>query len=354
MDPISAVGSIISVLSFAGSFFNARRVFRGSGPVLLDSSQLTKWEPPLLVKLFAPQLVPQLKSLYEVVLSGSNDVLDCFRSSYCFDCNMVAVAGAIIAQIAMTSLTLPFLSQTHWVSRAFFITSVVSGCLAVYFAVMTQKTVAMLYTARETRAWLAGPLPDEILRAVHQSESMLDRNPSTELEQVFTEPEQVENVRRMLTTRNPSVYAVLVMGIPAFMLNLSLGTLLVGLGVYLGFIWTRHLDTQSGPNDSRNVFVFYIVGIFTMIATYFIPNALKDRETEQQGVRKRILQKLEKVENGHQNIPGLDRQEVLNEHNQRLTHALEASVRSQEALLNTVQDLLRHLDMSNNQQNERN
>jgi hypothetical protein len=264
----------------------------------------------------------------------------------------IELQGAIIAQIAMTSLTLPFLSLTHWIARAFFIISVVSGCLAVYFAVMTQKTVAMLYTAREARAWLAGPLPNSFLRAIRQYEPMLDQRSSTELEQAFTEPEQVEKIKCVLTTRNPSVYAVLVMGIPAFMLNVSLGTLLVGLGVYLGFIWTRHLDTQAGPNDSRNVFVFYIVGIFTMIATYFIPNALKDGETEQQGVRKRILQKLEEVKSGHQNDPEPDRQEVLNEHNQRLTLALEASVRAQEDLLRTIQDLLRQLDTSNSQQNE--
>ena len=251
----------------------------------------------------------------------------------------------------MTSLTLPFLSQTHWIARASFIISVVSGCLAVYFAVMTQKTVATLYTARETRAWLAGPLPNYFLRAVRNFEPELDRLLSTETEHAFTEPEHVERIRRMLTTKNPSVYAVLVMGIPAFMLNLSLGMLLIGLGVYLAFIWTRRLDTQAGPNDSRNVFVFYIIGIFTMIATYFIPNALKDGETEQQGVRKRILQKLEKVKSGHQNSPEPDRHEVLNE---RLTHGLEASIQSQEALLRIIHDLLRKLDASNNHQDEGN
>jgi hypothetical protein len=233
-----------------------------------------------------------------------------------------------------------------------FIVSVVSGSLAVYFAVMTQKRVAMLYTARETRAWLEGPLPARVLRVVNHMEYLLGTNSFTEPEQAFTEPEQVEEFRRVLSTRHPSVYAVLVMGIPAFMLNVSLGTLLAGLGVYLGFIWTRELDTQAGPNDSRNVFVFYIVGIFTIIATYFIPNALKDGETKKQAVRKRFLQKLEKIDSRPQNGPD-DRETVLKEDNQRLTHALEALVRSQQELLHSIEDLLKQHN-ANNEQNQEN
>jgi hypothetical protein len=100
LDPISLVGASISFLSSAVSVINAisniiRDSFLGSGPVLLDSRRPEKWEPSLLVKLFAPQLVPQLKSLFEVVLSGSDNVLECFRSSYSFDCNMVAVAVSV-------------------------------------------------------------------------------------------------------------------------------------------------------------------------------------------------------------------------------------------------------------------
>src|SRR6266480_5044184 len=255
--------------------------------------------------------------------------------------------GAIIGQVAMTSLTLPFLSQIHWIARAFFIVSVISGCLAVYFAVMTQKTVAMLYTARETRAWLSGPLLNSSLRIIRNCEPILDQYLSTEPEQPLTGLEHMENMRRALVTRNPSIYAVMVMGIPAFILNVSLGALLAGLGAYLGSIWMRQLDTQAGPNDSRNVFIFYIVGMFTMIATYFIPIALKDDETKQQGVRKRILPKLDRLKSRHQSISESDRQKVLNEHNQRLTSALEESVRSQEALLGTIKDLLRHFNTSN-------
>ena len=36
--------------------------------------------------------------------------------------------------------------------------------------------------------------------------------------------------------------------------------LLLALAVYQGFIWTKSLDTVAGNNDSRNVFIAYIVG----------------------------------------------------------------------------------------------
>jgi hypothetical protein len=37
--------------------------------------------------------------------------------------------------------------------------------------------------------------------------------------------------------------------------------LLIALAIYFGFTWTRELDTNAGRNDSRNVFITYIVGL---------------------------------------------------------------------------------------------
>ena len=41
-----------------------------------------------------------------------------FKDSYTPALNMVGVAGAIIAQIALTALSLPNLDDTHWTARA--------------------------------------------------------------------------------------------------------------------------------------------------------------------------------------------------------------------------------------------
>jgi hypothetical protein len=93
IDPISVVGTGISFIAYVIAAINiAPGFFRSSGPVLLLSKEQEKWEPSYFLKLCAPQLVLQLKSLFEIVLCGSDEVLECFRTSYSLDCSMVAVA----------------------------------------------------------------------------------------------------------------------------------------------------------------------------------------------------------------------------------------------------------------------
>ncbi|RDW71662.1 hypothetical protein BP5796_07696 [Coleophoma crateriformis] len=216
---------------------------------------------------------------------------------------MVAVAGAIIAQIAMTSLTLPYLSQTHWISRAFFILSVISGCLSVFFCVATQKIISTQYTPHEIRHWLTAPIPRRFLNSlerlneflVQSSERRGDRNFQGDLAS-YLESGQIQTLKAALMTKTPSILSVAVLSAPGFMLDISLSTLLLALGIYLGFIWTRNLDTNAGLHDSRNVFIFYIVGVLSMIAIYSVPNALKDSEERHQKVRKEVIDALDQIE----------------------------------------------------------
>lgn len=59
----------------------------------------------------------------------------------------------------------------------------------------------------------------------------------------------------------PSVSAVITISVPQMLLSASLFALLTGFGIYLGFIWTRNLDTNASGNDSRNVMVVYVVAL---------------------------------------------------------------------------------------------
>ena len=40
----------------------------------------------------------------------------------------------------------------------------------------------------------------------------------------------------------------------------SIFTFVLGLTIYQGFTWTRALDPSAGKNDSRNVFITFVVG----------------------------------------------------------------------------------------------
>jgi hypothetical protein len=59
----------------------------------------------------------------------------------------------------------------------------------------------------------------------------------------------------------PSVASVVTLSAPQGLLSASLGSLLIGLGVYLGSTWIRNLDDLAGSNDSKRVFIMYIVGL---------------------------------------------------------------------------------------------
>ena len=70
---------------------------------------------------------------------GGLDQAIAFKDSYTPTFSMVGVAGAIIAQIALTALTLPNLDDTHWTARASFVIGLVAGSLAVFCCCVLQS-----------------------------------------------------------------------------------------------------------------------------------------------------------------------------------------------------------------------
>lgn len=56
--------------------------------------------------------------------------------------------AAIVAQIAITGLSLNFLSQTHWVARTCFVLSLTFALMAVYYSTTQQRTLGRLLKAK--------------------------------------------------------------------------------------------------------------------------------------------------------------------------------------------------------------
>ena len=75
-----------------------------------------------------------------------------------------------------------------------------------------------------------------------------------------------------------SLFSAQMLAIPSVSINISLTSFLTGLAVYLAFLWTRNLDSDAGPSDSRNVFVIFMVFVFVYGLFYWFPNLLKSRE----------------------------------------------------------------------------
>ena len=136
--------------------------------------------------------------------------------------------GAILSQVTITALSLQDLSSTHWVARALFLFALVSACLSVFCACIIQGTIGKLYDPESIKNWLRLP-PSSSTRKVHDPDGV-------------------------------SLAAVFILSAPLTLVSYSLFSFLIGLAVYHGFVWTRHLDKRAGAGDSRNVFITYMAG----------------------------------------------------------------------------------------------
>lgn len=176
--------------------------------------------------------------------------------------------GAIIAQVAITALSLPRLSSTHWVARSLFLLAVIAGCLSVYFCCAVRRTIGALYHPKLIRDWLILPPGKE---------------------------------QHSKSTRKASLAAILIISAPYNLMELSIISLLTGLAVYQGFTWTRSLDTEAGHSDSRDVFITYLVGCGICVSSYFITRYFKTLE-DHLFVRKNTVGSPPSIAPGH--IPG--------------------------------------------------
>jgi hypothetical protein len=77
----------------------------------------------------------------------------------------------------------------------------------------------------------------------------------------------------------PSVASVITISAPQILLSASLLALLLALGMYFGFIWTRHLDIDAGTEGSRNVLIFYLITLTLCFAVYSVSRLIQDDDT---------------------------------------------------------------------------
>jgi hypothetical protein len=68
----------------------------------------------------------------------------------------------------------------------------------------------------------------------------------------------------------PSATSVITISAPQMLLSASLFALLIGFGIYLGFTWTKNLDLDAGSNDSKNIFITYIVTLGVCLIVYSV------------------------------------------------------------------------------------
>lgn len=61
---------------------------------------------------------------------------------------------------------------------------------------------------------------------------------------------------------------VITISAPQMLLSTGLISLVLGIGIYLGFVWTQDLDIEYGRNGSRYVWIVYLIGTLVCVIVY--------------------------------------------------------------------------------------
>jgi len=201
-----------------------------------------------------------------------------------------------VAQIAITALSLPYLSNTHWVSRAFLNISLLTALMSVYYASTQHRILGTLLKPAQIRSWIRGG--SSINRGNYPNHTFPGRNFSTLgiynffMATLINYPMKYEPSKfsvddlpdRWIKSSlinccfMPSAAAVLTISAPHALLSSSLFSLFIALGIYFGFVWTRNLDQNAGVHDSRNVFILYMVVLGVCLLVYSLSSLIQDQD----------------------------------------------------------------------------
>jgi hypothetical protein len=178
--------------------------------------------------------------------------------------------------------------QTHWTVGASFTVSLTAGLLSVYFACMVQVQLGGLHSSGEVRRWLITERTARVhlLRSLArkhrehleaQAKSMQSRLKL--LLQADASGELATLMLELHTQHIPSFYSALLLVAPLQLLNWSLVSLLVGVGIYYGLVFTNALGETRGAHANLALLLVYTVFTSIALASFVMPSLLKLSET---------------------------------------------------------------------------
>lgn len=244
MDPLSVSASIIEILTLSSQILLYLKYDKRTA-ISRTYGRPLGW----VLTTLPGNTATEYERIERVVLHGSDAEALRFRDSVITECSMTAVAGAIIAQVALTALSLPSLSLAHWTARACLLFATVAGCLSVYYACTLSRDVGKCYQPQLVRDWLSLMTPKRRTEVDDKKE------------------------------RTASLSGIFILSAPYTMMSYSILAFITGLAIYQGFVWTRALDTDAGKTNSRNVFIAYIVSTGFCQLFFFSAGVIKAIES---------------------------------------------------------------------------
>jgi hypothetical protein len=233
--------------------------------------------------------------------------------------------AAIVAQISVTAISLSKLSQTHWVASGFLNFSLVSALMGVYYASTQYRVLGRLLQAEQIRLWIRGGRlhrfsTERIIPSLPQLFTLLPVTKSPWLRRVgrilyfgifgtilavaqrgwsglidYLDEEIIQpcdptsfipgqtapqylNAKFRANCFTPAVSAVVTMSAGPALLTASLFSLLISLGIYLSFTWTRGLNEDAGADDSRNIFIMYTLSLVLGLVVYSLSLLIQEED----------------------------------------------------------------------------
>jgi hypothetical protein len=201
---------------------------------------------------------------------------------------------------------LPNLSQAHWVARSTFLLSLVSGCLAVFYASLLQRTMGNFRSSEQVKEWWRSSRrqksnADDEFRYVRTYRRPVDWETEDRFREALYNLRRWGSAERRNLGSRPelqsSVAAAILMSSPSMMINFAVGSFLTGIGVYLGFVWQNDLDPLATKSESLNVFICFLISLVFCYSFYGLPFLSKLWEDNRKSVGKEfeIERKLRKV-----------------------------------------------------------
>ncbi|KAH9874894.1 hypothetical protein J1614_004381 [Plenodomus biglobosus] len=205
--------------------------------------------------------------------------------------NMIGIAGAIIAQVAISAMSLTNFTDSHWTAHAFFIVSLVTGSLSVFFSCAVSLLINGLHSSDDIKDFVFLPSTS---RTGYIMEKMIQRRKQGKK----FDPAEISKLVTLLDGDTRSVaspYAATMIVVPRSLLNIALNAFLMGLGVYLGKLYTAKLVPAYG-SGSIGILTFYLVSAVCGIAMYYIPQSLHSLETTKVQLWHELLERYAKEE----------------------------------------------------------
>jgi hypothetical protein len=184
---------------------------------------------------------------------------------------MIGVAGAVLAQIAVQTLSMPSLQEVPWLAEAFFMLCLVSGAFAVIFSCVVQSTLGNLHTPDEFQAWITHGLSSETVETLDLFEK-LQQDPRSDLTSHFGTKSILALKKALkLRRRRPSLIAVFTLTAPMQLLELSVAMLLLGYSVYFGTSTRPPPKNIFDATGDWAIFIIYMHGISFGAIPAYIP-----------------------------------------------------------------------------------